>query len=265
KKAAVVVGGNILTRGLTIEGLSVTVFGRTARLPLGDASLQMGRWLGHKMAALDTISIFMQDGVRNVFRQVAEADRYLRRQIKQAVVSGHKPSEVLLELRNSRFFRITSPSKSVFLQEDGGFVGWAGKEALLKDASFIVEDVLHNTKLVADFQRKHSADGTVAHDRAWLYRDVDPWEVIRLFRALRCPDDISSTNFNDYAAYLQDWLNGKNLPPFPRINVAIAPHEGTYKRRREFGGDSRPTSAAIARTSVLPRFGSIVGGAAHGD
>src|SRR5207245_8513398 len=132
-------------------------------------------------------------------------------------------------------------------------VGRMGGEGDIREGrSGLGEDVLHNTKLVEDCQRKHSADGTVAHDRAWLYRDVDPWEVIRLFRALRCPDDISSTNFNDYSAYLQDWLNGKNLPPFPRINVAIAPHEGTYKRRREFDGDSRPTSAAIARTSVLP-------------
>jgi len=262
KKASIVVGGNILTRGLTIEGLNVTVFGRTARLPLGDASLQMGRWFGHKMASLDTISIFMQDGVRNVFRQVAEADRYLRRQIKQAVVKGHRPSEVLLELRNSRFFRITSPSKSVFLQDDGGFAGWAGKEALLKEASFAVDDILHNMGLISDFQRKHASDGAIAMERAWVYRDVDPWEVIRLFRSLRCPDDISSTTFNDYAAYLQDWLNGKNLPPFPRINVGIAPHDGSYQRRREFR-ESKPTSAAEARSLVLPQFGSIVGGESH--
>ena len=32
KKASIVVGGNILSRGLTINGLSVTVFGRTAGL-----------------------------------------------------------------------------------------------------------------------------------------------------------------------------------------------------------------------------------------
>ena len=262
KKALIVVGGNILTRGLTIEGLSVTVFGRTARLPLGDASLQMGRWFGHKMASLDTISIFMQDGVRNVFRQVAEADRYLRRQIKLAIVKEHGPLEVLLELRNSRLFRITSPSKSAFLQGQHGSVGWATKEALLREASFAVEDILHNMRLISDFQEGHAEIGKVVMARAWLYRDVNPWDVINLFRSLRCPDDISSTTFNDYATYLQDWLTGKNLPPFPKINVAIAPYKGSDKRRREFR-ESKPTSAAEARSLVLPQFGSIVGGASH--
>ena len=48
KRAAIIIGGDILSRGLTIEGLSVSFFGRTAKMPMGDTVLQMGRWFGHK-------------------------------------------------------------------------------------------------------------------------------------------------------------------------------------------------------------------------
>ena len=82
KRAAIIVGGQILSRGLTIEGLSVSFFGRTARMPMGDTVLQMGRWFGHKKSYIDLISIYMQDGLRVLFRHIAEADRYLRVQIK---------------------------------------------------------------------------------------------------------------------------------------------------------------------------------------
>ena len=84
-----VVGGNILSRGLTIEGLCVTVFGRTAAQEMGDTVLQRGRWFGHKMGIVDITAIHLQDEAREFFRQIAEADRYLRLQIKQALWEGH--------------------------------------------------------------------------------------------------------------------------------------------------------------------------------
>ena len=42
------VAGNIMSRGVTVEGLTVTFYGRDSQIPLGDASLQHARWMGHK-------------------------------------------------------------------------------------------------------------------------------------------------------------------------------------------------------------------------
>ena len=53
--------GNILSRGLTINGLSGHVFGRTAGFETMDTVLQRGRWFGHKMKEADLISIHLQD------------------------------------------------------------------------------------------------------------------------------------------------------------------------------------------------------------
>ena len=118
KRAAIIVGGQILSRGLTIEGLCVSFFGRTARMPMGDTVLQMGRWFGHKKSYIDLISIYIQDGIRVLFRDIADADKHLRVQIKDAIIRNLRPDEILLELRNSRQFRATSPSKSRFVNFD---------------------------------------------------------------------------------------------------------------------------------------------------
>jgi len=47
----VVVGGNVLSRGLTLEGLMVSFFVRSASAY--DTLLQMGRWFGYRMGYAD--------------------------------------------------------------------------------------------------------------------------------------------------------------------------------------------------------------------
>lgn len=257
KKAAIVVGGNILSRGLTIEGLSVSIFGRTAQMPMGDTSLQMGRWLGHKMSYLDTISIFLQDQTREVLWQIAEADRYLRQQIKDAIVHGHPPTRVLLEMRNSRFFRITSPSKSTFLQGDGGGIGFAGKMAMLNQPSFESDDIVQNLAHLRTFFEGRT--GSPVHHRATLYRNIPPRHLLDFFDGFRCSEDASQASFSQYANYLRDWLSGGfDLPPFPRINLAVM-NENCAQRRR-ITTIASPASAKEARHSVSDRFGPIIGG-----
>lgn len=259
KKAAIVVGGFILSRGLTIEGLCVSVFGRTSQMPLGDAMLQMGRWFGHKASTIDLISVFVQDDVRNVLAQVAEADRYLRLQIKDAIVHGNKPTEVLLEMTNSPLFRITSPSKSEYLRNHAG-VGFAGNTAQLNQPSFDVEDILKNKEVLDDFQERHA--GNEVHKRAFLYEDVPPATVVELLRSFACPDEASQAPFGLYADYLKDWMQGEreDLPPLPRINVAVM---NRVSKRRRITVASHPTTADEARRTVADRFGPIIGGQSH--
>ena len=45
-KAFIVIGGNTLSRGLTIEGLVSTYFLRPTKF--GDSLVQMGRWFGYR-------------------------------------------------------------------------------------------------------------------------------------------------------------------------------------------------------------------------
>ena len=259
KKAAIIVGGQILSRGLTIEGLTTSFFGRTARMPMGDTVLQMGRWFGHKKSYMDLVSIYMQEGLRTLFRQIAEADRYLRIQIKDAIFKDLRPDEILLELRNSPHFRSTSPSKSRFVSASLAG-GYSGRRALLRQPIFSKETLRENYQRLQRFQRKFMTREEDAHDRFLLYRNVPLADTLSLLNDLKCNKDAIQDTYSDFARYLKDWQEADDMPPIPKINVAVKNSIG--KRRRELSV-SKPTSPEEARRCATGVFGPILGGKSH--
>ena len=256
KRAAIIVGGQILSRGLTIKGLSVSFFGRTAKMPMGDSVLQMGRWFGHKRQEMDLLQIYMPEGVKVLFRDIAIADMELRRQIKDAILKGLTPMNILLELRNSPQFRATSPSKSTFVTMQSGS-SFSGKRALLYQPRFVERAIRENAKRLERFEREHR--GIEMHGRAKVYRDVPVVSVIGLFEDMKCDVGALNSTFADYARYLKDWVDGAGAahPRLPAINVAVM--NGIRRRKRVFS-TSRPRSPEEARESAQGRFDKVTGG-----
>jgi len=257
KKAAIVVGGYILSRGLTIEGLSTTIFCRTQALSMGDTNMQMGRWFGHKMKERDLISIHMQDCSLEIFRQIAQADRYLRLQIKLSLEMDHSPLRVLLELRNSPFFRSTSRDKSAFLGDTNG-TGFSGHQRILKKPDFEREKIDYNKKLLDSFQNKNESKRAL--NRALLYKNVELDATIALLKKFKCKRDAPQTSFKQYADYLEEWsvrAASGELAQIPQINIAIW-DEGMRQREQKY--TNFPGSEEQARKEVRDSFNSIIGG-----
>jgi hypothetical protein len=86
--------------------------------------------------------------------------------------------------------------------------------------------------------------------------------VIGLLRDLRCKRDAIQDSYDDYRRYLENWLDGDNLPEIPDINIAIM--KNRWRKRRRDLSISKPTTAEEARRAVTGVFGSILGGTAHG-
>jgi hypothetical protein len=57
----VLVGGNLLSRGFTVEGLTVSYFTRPAKTQ--DTLMQMGRWFGYRTGYSDLVRLFLPDRV----------------------------------------------------------------------------------------------------------------------------------------------------------------------------------------------------------
>lgn len=257
KKAAIIVGGNILSRGLTIKGLSVTVFCRTQMNSMGDTNLQMGRWFGHKRSEVDLICIHMQDESREIFRQISEADRYLRLQIKIALKEGHSPLRVLVELRNSPYFRTTSRKKSAFLSNTRGS-GFSGKGISLREPEFDLDKLMFNKKRLEKFLSKQKSKRV--HNRALLVENLDMEDIIQLMSGFKCRPDASAASFKLYSDYLRDWLkearNGNVSHP-PTVNLAVFDRA---RRKRAQKLTNYPRSELQAREEVAARFENIIGG-----
>jgi len=109
----IVIGGNTLSRGLTIEGLVCTYFTRGSNQ--ADSLMQMGRWFGYRRGYELLQRIWMTDDIRDRFELLAEINEKLLEEVRTFAANPDlKPSmfgpKVLNTSQISRF-RITSRNK----------------------------------------------------------------------------------------------------------------------------------------------------------
>ncbi|PVD41235.1 beta-1,4-mannanase [Serratia liquefaciens] len=108
-KNYIVVGGSILARGLTLEGLMVSYFLRTANQY--DTLLQMGRWFGYRPKYEDLPRIWMPDELKLQFRALASVEQEIRDDIDQYRIRDLTPMEIAVRIRSIPGMAITAANK----------------------------------------------------------------------------------------------------------------------------------------------------------
>ena len=88
---AVAIGGLSLSRGLTIEGLTVSYMYRNTRMY--DTLMQMGRWFGYRPGFEDLCRVHLGGDSINWYGFIANASDELREQIRQMRRDGISPRD----------------------------------------------------------------------------------------------------------------------------------------------------------------------------
>ncbi|MGR0319447.1 Z1 domain-containing protein [Agromyces sp. ZXT2-3] len=109
-QTVIVIGGNTLSRGLTLEGLCASYFVRTSKTY--DALLQMGRWFGYRAGYEDLCRIWMPDELSAWFRDLALVEAEIRHEIRRFEREGITPERVGVRIRQHPAMAITSAAKS---------------------------------------------------------------------------------------------------------------------------------------------------------
>ena len=94
----IAIGGFSLSRGLTLEGLSVSYF--LERSQAYDTLLQMGRWFGYRPNYEDLCRVCMPEDAAGWFEHIAESVEELRDDFKQMERAGATPREFGLRVRS---------------------------------------------------------------------------------------------------------------------------------------------------------------------
>jgi len=105
----IAIGGNTLSRGLTLEGLIVSFFVRSAGTY--DTLLQMGRWFGYRPGYADLPRIWMTEELRGQFFDIATIEAEMRRDISDYELKSITPKEYGLKIRTHPDLNITAPLK----------------------------------------------------------------------------------------------------------------------------------------------------------
>ena len=104
-----VIGGNVLSRGLTLEGLIVSFFIRAASTY--DTLLQMGRWFGYRPGYMDLPRVWMTEELESHFRDLATIEQEIRNDIRRYELEKLTPMEFAVRIRRHPSLMITSPMK----------------------------------------------------------------------------------------------------------------------------------------------------------
>lgn len=106
---AVLVGGNKLSRGVTIEGLLVSYYVRLA--PYYDTLLQMGRWFGYRGDYVDLTRLYSTELLISWFHDLATAEEDLRRQIELYDKKRATPLQFAPKIRSHPSMLVTAQNK----------------------------------------------------------------------------------------------------------------------------------------------------------
>lgn len=162
----VAVGGNRLSRGLTLEGLTVAYFLRT--MTMADALLQMARWYGFRAGYDDLIRIWTTNGIAQWFVELALVEEALRDSITALNKAGRRPDEMAIRMRAHSELLLTSKAKSQMLELAAR--SWSAESPQtilfpLRDAGALER----NLELADELLRAHpptqaAYGGTIAYD-----------------------------------------------------------------------------------------------------
>ena len=106
----IAVGGDKLSRGLTLEGLSVSYFLRASRMY--DTLMQMGRWFGYRPGYLDLCRLYTTSELRDWYRDITAANEELLLLFDEMAEVGGTPADFGLRIRtHPDGLLITAPAK----------------------------------------------------------------------------------------------------------------------------------------------------------
>jgi hypothetical protein len=162
----IVVGGNRLSRGLTLEGLTVAYFLRTTSM--ADSLLQMARWYGFRTGYEDLIRIWTTEGIAQWFVELALVEESLRDSITAMNRAGRRPDEMAIRMRAHSDLLLTSKSKSKMLVKSSRSWSCENPQTILfpfRNAAILNHNVDLTTSLLTAYPPSQDAyGGSLAHD-----------------------------------------------------------------------------------------------------
>ena len=93
--STIFVSGNVMARGLTLEGMTTALFQRSSATPLADTQMQMQRWFGYRGAYIELCRVFASRDQLALFRAYHDVDEAVRTAITERMMRGAPEPTVL--------------------------------------------------------------------------------------------------------------------------------------------------------------------------
>ena len=221
----IIIGGDKLSRGITLEGLSISYFLRSAKMPMYDTLMQMGRWFGYRMGYEDLCRLYTTDNVIKWFFHISVATEEMRNSFRIMAQQGATPLEFGLKVRTNPNLIITSKTKMRSARKERTSFSRGVEEIITfeKNNEVIKSNFEAANKFLLNINKPTISgefdNGLQKWKNSYIWKNVDPKNVITFLKNYKKFEDSRSLGCKEYVDYI------KNLNSFEELtNWTICLH-----------------------------------------
>jgi hypothetical protein len=187
--SVIAIGGDKLSRGLTLEGLSVSYYLRASRMY--DTLMQMGRWFGYRPGYVDLCRLFTSRELNEWFCHIALASEELRNEFDYMTdVAGSTPEQYALRVRTHPGVLQISASNKIRMAEVVR-ISWSGRliesYELSKRQEIIEKNLNNSVSFVNSLGNNFERDSNY-----YLWRNINIDVVSRFLSGFETYDNLKS-------------------------------------------------------------------------
>ena len=212
-KRLIAVGGNSLSRGITLEGLCVTYFYRNTMMY--DTLLQMGRWFGYRDNYEDLFKIWMGEDSIDWYGYISDAVNELKDEIKKMERQNSTPSDFGLRVRQAPCSLIvTARNKMRHSFPFNRPISVSGK-LIETPRLFSQKEILKMNEISCkDFLSKIELSNDSKYDEytnSYIWKNIPKKEIIELLNSFKSHPWNLNFQSSALANYIQDDSKKLNL------------------------------------------------------
>jgi Z1 domain len=145
--SVICIGGDKLSRGLTLEGLSISYYLRATTMY--DTLMQMGRWFGYRTGYTDLCRLYSTSTLIGWYRDITAADEELRQMFEDMAAQDKTPEDYGLGVRkHPDGLMITAAAK----MRNGQKVKLSYSQSIVETVVFFNDDKISQQNLLATEQ-----------------------------------------------------------------------------------------------------------------
>lgn len=192
----IAVGGDSLSRGVTLDGLCVSYFSR--RSPAYDTLLQMGRWFGYRESMRSYMKIWISDCLIKSYSYIAEALGEFRETLEDMRRRNRQPSDFGLRIRcapANAGLMVTAANKRRTAKRVKIWLNFAGKDFQAATFPLDPKERRENVRKIGEFlkslgpwQKGETAFPGCSGRNDLVWKDVPSDKVAEIIRNLNVPD-----------------------------------------------------------------------------
>lgn len=197
--SVIAIGGDKLSRGLTLEGLSVSYFLRASKMY--DTLMQMGRWFGYRPGYVDLCRLYTSNELNEWYRHIALASSELLAEFDYLAESRSTPDTYALKVRtHPGCLQITALNKMRNSHQIE--VSWAGR--LIETYQLPLDNALRNRNLVETDNFLSKLGKPTIVDGNLLWKNISPSSVCDYFNNFSVAPSLKKVNLELISEYIQE-------------------------------------------------------------